>query len=74
MSLREKRNEAGLSQSQLAKKSGISIKNIQHYEAKTRDLDKAKLETISRLALALGCKITDLLNSNELKKLYKKVK
>ena len=74
MTLKEKRAEAGLTQSQLADKSGVSKKNIQHYESGYRNLDLAKLSTLSKLAFALNCKIPDLLNDEELKKLYRKVK
>ena len=74
MTLQERRKKKGLTQKELAEMSGISKKTIQHYEAGFRDLDGAKLETISRLAIALGCHIPDILNSDDLKKLYNKAK
>ena len=42
----------GLSQSQLAKASGVAVRTIQHYERGVRDIDGAKLDTICKLCLA----------------------
>lgn len=66
MKLQEKRIAAGLSQSQLAKLSGVPVGVLQHYEQGTRQIDGAKLETLADLAAALGCKISDILESAEL--------
>lgn len=74
MTLQDQRKKKGLTQKQLADISGVTIKNIQHYEAGTRNLDGAKLETLARLSLALDCHILDLLNNDELKKLYRKAR
>ena len=74
MTLQEMRKSRGLTQKELADKSGITLKNIQHYEGGYRDLDLAKLETISKLAIALDCRIPEILNDNELKKLYSRAK
>ena len=74
MSLQEMRKKAGLSQSQLAEKSGIKLRTIQCYEINNRDIDGASLETLLKLAYALNCKVIDILNSNELKKLLAKSK
>ena len=74
MTLQERRRAKGITQKELAEMSGISQRNIQHYEAGYRDLDGAKLETLSKLALALDCHITDILNSDELKKIFQKAK
>lgn len=74
MTLQERRKAKGITQKELAEMSGISQRNIQHYEAGYRDLDGAKLETLSKLAIALGCNIPDILNSEELKKLFQKEK
>lgn len=66
MKLQEKRIAAGLSQSQLAKLSGVPVGVLQHYEQGSRQIDGAKLETLADLAAALGCKIVDILESPDL--------
>ena len=48
--MREKRK---ISQSALAKKSGVNIRNIQLYEQKVNDIDKAQVQIIIKLAKAL---------------------
>lgn len=57
----EWRRIRGLSQSQLAKKSDVSIKTIQKYESGERDFNKARLDIACKLAKALECEITDLI-------------
>lgn len=55
------RMKKGMSQSQLAKISGISVRMIQKYEAESRILDRAAAETVQKLANALGCTMEQLL-------------
>ncbi len=55
------RNAVGLSQSELAERSGVSIRIIQAYEQRMRDINKAQLATIANLAQALDCDAIDLL-------------
>lgn len=52
---------AGLSQSELARHSGVSIRIIQVYEQRMRDINKAQLATIAKIAHALDCDMLDLL-------------
>ena len=59
--LKEKRKEAGMSQAQLAEKSGVNIRMIQHYEQGFKDFDKASVETAVKLAKALKCTVEDLI-------------
>ena len=59
--LQEKRKAAGLTQRELALRSGLSIRTIQHYEQGSMDLDLAAASTVYCLALALGCPMEDLL-------------
>lgn len=56
------RKEKGLSQSELAKKSGVNIRLIQHYEQGTKDINKAQVITVLRLADALGVDVHEILN------------
>lgn len=71
--LQDIRKQNGFSQSQLAEKSGVGVRMIQHYEQGFKNIDHAKLETICDLADALDCNAWDILNNNELKKKLKKV-
>lgn len=62
--LQERRKDAGLSQSQLAAKvDGLTVRTLQHYEQGTMDINKAAATTVRRLAIALGCSIEDLLET-----------
>lgn len=56
------RVKAGLSQLRLAELSGVSYGNIGAYEAERRDMKKASYETLEKLANALGCSVSDMLN------------
>lgn len=60
--LKSMREEKGLSQSQLAKLSGVSLRNIQAYEQGTRDINEAQCIKVVQLAEALDCDIYDILN------------
>lgn len=59
--LKQQRIKSELSQSQLAERSGVSIKSIRAYEQCQKDITKAKITTLSKLANALGCKIEDII-------------
>lgn len=59
--LKRVREAAGLSQSELALKSGVSLRSIQMYEQRQNDIDKAQAHTLYKLSTALGCDIEDLL-------------
>ena len=51
----------GCTQSELAKRSGVSLRSIQMYEQRNKDINKASVETVHRLAKVLGCTIEDLI-------------
>lgn len=51
----------GCSQSELAKLSGVSLRSIQMYEQRNKDINRAQAESLGMLARALGCRIEDLL-------------
>lgn len=67
MSLKEQRQKANLSQSELAAISGVNVRTIQQYENGARDINGAKLDTLCTLALALNCKVYDILENDQLK-------
>ena len=50
-----------LSQNELATRSGVSLRSIQMYEQRNKDINKASAETLYKLSKTLGCKIEDLL-------------
>ena len=56
------REDCQISQSQLARLSGVSIRTIQAYEAGARDLNLANGETLYRLAHSLKVPIEKLLD------------
>lgn len=58
--LKKIRTAAGFSQSQLASKAEVSIRNIQMYEQRKNDINKAQADILFRLSKTLGCKIEDL--------------
>ena len=50
----------GISQKQLAEKAEVSIRNIQMYEQRQNDINKAQADILFRLSKTLGCNIEDL--------------
>lgn len=60
--LQAKRKAAGLSQSQLAGLTGLSVRTLQHYEQGLLDFNKAAAVTVWRVARALECRVEDLLD------------
>ncbi len=59
--LAKHRKEKGLSQSQLAKAAGVSVRSVQLYEQRKTDINKAQYNHLMALSKALGCKSEDLL-------------
>lgn len=61
--LKRIRNSRGLSQAELAEKSGVNLRNIQVFEQKTNNIDKAQANMLYKLSRALGCNIEDILEN-----------
>lgn len=63
--LKSRREAAGLSQSQLADASGVPVRMIRAYEAESpsahKDINHAEAIKVFRLAQALGCDISMIL-------------
>lgn len=59
------RQNAGLSQRELAELSGLSVRTIQQYEQGQKDINKAKAVSVAQLAQVLCCKIEELLEKVE---------
>ncbi|MDR1299504.1 MAG: helix-turn-helix transcriptional regulator [Oscillospiraceae bacterium] len=61
--LKRLRDAAGLSQSRLAMESGVSLRSIQMYEQRNKDVNKARAISLAKIARVLGCGVEDLLES-----------
>ena len=59
--LKAYRDRLGISQSELARLSGCSLRMIQHYEQRRKDINKAQAETLLKLASVLRCPPGDLI-------------
>ena len=66
MKLKDVRLAKGMSQSELAEKSGLNLRTIQAYEQGAKSIDGAKLDSLADLAIALDCSMADILESDEL--------
>ena len=56
------REDKGMSQSELAKKSGVPLRAIQAFEMGYRDINKAQVLTVLQLAETLECDVYDIIN------------
>lgn len=59
--LKRIRTVYGLTQAELAERSGVSLRSIQMYEQRNKNINKASADTIYRLARVLGCIMEDLI-------------
>lgn len=64
--LKRIRTAYGCTQAELAKLSGVSLRSIQMYEQRNKDINKASVETIHRIAKVLGCTIEDLMEKTHI--------
>lgn len=71
MKLQKMRLDRGLSQSQLAEKTGINVRTIQHYEQGSKNFDHARIDTIMKCCIALQCKLEDIIEDQSFIKLIK---
>lgn len=51
----------GCTQAELAKRSGVSLRSIQMYEQRNKDINKANAEALYRISKVLGCTMEDLI-------------
>jgi len=56
------RKEKGLTQAELAERSGVNIRLIQHYEQGVKDINKAQVVTVLNLAEALDVDVYAIIN------------
>jgi len=59
--LKRIRKAAGMSQRELAKASTVSLRMIQLYEQRNKDINKAQVITLAKIARVLGCDVGDLI-------------
>ena len=59
--LKRIRTAYGCIQAQLASMSDVGLRSIQMYEQRNKDINKASVATVHRLAQALGCTVEDLM-------------
>lgn len=59
--LKRIRSSYGCTQAELARRSGVSLRSIQMYEQRNKDINKASVESLYRISKVLGCTIEDLL-------------
>jgi len=59
--LQQMRRIAGYSQRILSEKSGVSLRMIQQYEQRAKDINKATGTNLLALARTLGCRMEDLM-------------
>lgn len=51
----------GCTQAELSRQSGVSLRSIQMYEQRQKDINKASVEALYSMAKVLGCSIEDLI-------------
>ena len=59
--LKRIRTAYGCTQTELAQRSNVNLRSIQMYEQRNKDINKASVDTVYRLAKVLGCTIEDLI-------------
>lgn len=59
--LKRIRTAYGFTQVELAERSGVSLRSIQMYEQRNKNINKASADTMYSLAKALGCTMEDLI-------------
>lgn len=59
--LKRLRKKKGYSQKELSLKSNVSLRSIQMYEQRNKDINKASADSLYSLSLCLNCSMEDLL-------------
>ena len=59
--LRLLRENKGISQAELARRTGVSLRSIQQYEQKQKDINKAQALTLYNLAKEFDCSVEALM-------------
>jgi transcriptional regulator with XRE-family HTH domain len=64
--LKRIRTEVGISRAELAEKTGVKLTAIRDYEQNHKPINNAAAISVYRLAVALDCKVEDLLEHEDL--------
>ena len=72
LNIKKVRIEKGLTQAQLAEKSGVKLPTLKHYEQGSKNLDNAKIETLIAICDALECELYEIIQNDELQEKVKK--
>ena len=64
--LQQQRKKCGYSQRELAEKSGVNLRTLQQYELKSKDINKASVQSVISLANALGCQVEEILEQKNM--------
>ena len=59
--LKRIRSSYGCTQAELAKRSGVTLRSIQMYEQRNKDINKASADALYRISIVLGCSMESLL-------------
>ena len=59
--LKRFRTSYGCTQAELAKRSGVTLRSIQMYEQRNKDINKASADALYRISRVLGCNMESLL-------------
>ena len=59
--LKRIRTTYGCTQAELAERSGVSLRSIQMYEQRNKNINRASGESLYRLSKVLGCTVEDLI-------------
>ncbi|MGI5906994.1 MAG: helix-turn-helix domain-containing protein [Candidatus Pararuminococcus gallinarum] len=59
--LKRIRTAYGFTQAELAERSGVSLRSLQMYEQRNKNINKASADSMYSLAKALGCTMEDLI-------------
>lgn len=64
--LKALRVASGLTQLEVATRSGLNFRTYQYYEQGNKPIEGAKLETLLKICLALNCKLEEIIDDPEL--------
>ncbi len=59
--LKRIRSSYGCTQAELARRSGVTLRSIQMYEQRNKDINKASADALYRISKVLGCSMESLL-------------
>ena len=59
--LQIQRKKCGISQRELAERSGVNLRTLQQYEVGAKDINKASVISVIRMSKVLSCSVEDLI-------------